>query len=85
MFTQEQLATSLRASYLLAPVLRAVHLADTPAIHADILASLPSNSFAQEIIKGLQSEASSKVGWSLEGSSYLRKCHKHAPEESVCA
>ena len=73
MFTQEQLTTSLHASYLLPPVLRAVHLTDTPAIHTDILSVLPANSYAQDIITDLQSEAPAKVGWSLDNSGYLWK------------
>ena len=70
-FSQEQLATSLRASFLHNPILRAVHLADAPAIHADILASLPTNIFAQEMIKDLKAENPSKTSWSLDGSGYL--------------
>ena len=72
-FSQEQLATSLRASFLHDPILRAVHLADAPAIHADILASLPTDVFAQEMIRDLKAENPSKTGWSLDGSSYLRQ------------
>ena len=71
-FSQEQFTTSLRASFLHDPILCAVHLADTPAIHADILASIPTNAFAQEMIKDLKSEAPSKTDWSLDDSSYLR-------------
>ena len=71
-FTQEQLATSLRASFLVEPLLRAVHLADTPAIHADILSSLPSDGFAQEIIKDLKSGVPARANWSRDDSGYLR-------------
>jgi len=70
-FTQEQLATSLRASFLIEPLLRAVHLADTPAIHADILSSLPSDGFAQEIIKDLKSGVPARANWSRDDSGYL--------------
>ena len=71
-FTQEQLATSLRASFLIEPLLRAVHLADTPAIHADILSSLPSDGFAQEVIKDLKSGVPARANWSRDESGYLR-------------
>ena len=69
-FTQEQLATSLRASFLIEPLLRAVHLADTPAIHADILSSLPSDGFAQEVIKDLKSSVPARANWSRDESGY---------------
>ena len=72
-FSQEQLTTSLRASFLHDPILRAVHLADAPAIHADILASLPTDVFAQEMIRDLKAENPSKTSWSLDGSGYLRQ------------
>ena len=42
-FTQEQLASSLRATYLAEPVLRASSLVDVDAIHKDILAALPAD------------------------------------------
>ena len=73
-FSQEQLATSLRASFLHDPILCAVHLTDTPAIHTDILASIPTDAFAQEMINDLKSEAPSKTDWSLDNSGYL--CHE---------
>ena len=71
-FTKEQLAMSLRASFLIEPLLHAVHLADTPAIHADILSSLPSDRFAQEVIKDLKSGVPTWANWSQDESSYLR-------------
>ena len=71
-FTQEQLATSLRASFLIEPLLRAVHLADTPAIHANILSSLPSDGFAQEVFKDLKSGVPARANWSRDESGYLR-------------
>ena len=70
-FSQEQLTMSLRASFLHDPILRAVHLADAPAIHTDILASLPTDVFTQEMIRDLKAENPSKTSWSLDGSSYL--------------
>ena len=70
-FSQEQLAISLRASFLHNPILCAIHLADAPAIHANILASLPTDVFAQEMIRDLKAENPSKTGWSLDSSGYL--------------
>ena len=42
-FTQEQLASSLRATYLATPVLQASLLVDAEALHKDILSTLPSD------------------------------------------
>ena len=47
MFTQEQLGSSLRATILLAPAIRAAVLVDMEQLHKDILAALPSDSIAQ--------------------------------------
>ena len=46
-FTQEQLANSLRATYLEFPVLRAVAIMDIKTLHFDILTALPSDPIAQ--------------------------------------
>ena len=67
-FSQEQLTTSLRASFLHDPILCAIYLADAPAIHTDILASLPTKVFTQEMIRDLKAENPSKTCWSLDGS-----------------
>ena len=42
-FTQEHLTSSLRATYLYAPVLRVSSLVDVEAIHKDILLAQPSD------------------------------------------
>ena len=47
MFTQEQLASSLRATILLAPAIRTAVLVDIEQLHKDILAALPADSIAQ--------------------------------------
>ena len=47
MFTQEQLASSLRATILLAPAIHAAVLVDVEQLHKDILAALPADSIAQ--------------------------------------
>lgn len=47
-FTQEQLAASLRATILLEPVLRASHMMDIPTLHDDIKAALKSDPTALE-------------------------------------
>ena len=47
-FTNQQLATSLRATGLLQPALRATSLMDTKKPHKDILANLASDTTAQK-------------------------------------
>ena len=47
MFTQEQLASSLRATILLALAIHAAVLVDVEQLHKDILAALPTDSVAQ--------------------------------------
>ena len=47
MFTQEQLASSLRATILLAPAIHTAVLVDVEQLHKDILAALPTDSIAQ--------------------------------------
>ena len=47
MFTQEQLASSLRATILLAPAIHTAVLVDIEQLHKDILAALPADSVAQ--------------------------------------
>ena len=47
MFTQEQLASSLRATILLALAIHAAVLVDIEQLHKDILAALPADSVAQ--------------------------------------
>src|SRR6266581_3673885 len=42
-FTQEQLASSLQATYIATPVLQASLLVDAKALHKDILSTLPSD------------------------------------------
>jgi hypothetical protein len=47
-FTNQQLSESLRATYLLAPVLQASTVMDSEKLHADILANLTSDPIASQ-------------------------------------
>src|SRR6266581_2849714 len=68
-FSSEHLASSLQATYLVAPVLRAASLVDTDAIHRDIMSTLPSdpsitNHFSSPIPPGSH--------WSIDAEGLLR-------------
>ena len=65
-FTQEQLMISLRATYLEAPVLRAVELMDIERLHNDILSALPSDPIAQV---WLSDKTNSR--WSVDEAGFL--------------
>ena len=67
-FMQEQLAASLRATYLAAPVLRASILFDIENLHNDILSSLPSDPLAAV---HLSTEAPDSR-WSIDSDGFLR-------------
>ena len=54
MFTQEQLASSLRATILLAPAIHTAVLVDIEQLHKDILAALPADSVAESLVGPLQ-------------------------------
>jgi len=68
MFTQEQLASSLRASTLAAPVLRAAVIMDIELLHKDILSALPSDTFASELLS-----SSNDPRWTVDAEGFLRQ------------
>ena len=65
-FTQEQLANSLRATYLEFPVLRAVTIMDIKTLHSNILTALPSDPIAQAHVSD-----TAESRWSVDESSFL--------------
>ena len=65
-FTQEQLANSLRATYLEFPVLRAVTIMDIETLHSDILTTLPSDPIAQAHVYD-----TAESWWSVDRSGFL--------------
>ena len=67
MFTQEQLASSLRATILLAPAIHAAVLVDVEQLHKDILAALPTDSIAQSHLSD-----TSNPRWSMDSAGLLR-------------
>jgi hypothetical protein len=68
-FTQEQLAVSLRAIYLAALFLQASTLFDIENLHNDILATLPSDPLAAIHLSTSESPDSR---WSIDTDSFLR-------------
>jgi hypothetical protein len=66
-FTQEQLASSLRASTLATPVLRAALVMDSEQLHKDILSALPSDPYASQLLANTLSPR-----WSKDAEGYLR-------------
>ena len=66
MFTQEQLMSSLRATILLAPAIRAAVLVDVEQLHKDILAALPADSVAQSHLSD-----TSDPRWSMDSARLL--------------
>ncbi|KIO12138.1 hypothetical protein M404DRAFT_78797, partial [Pisolithus tinctorius Marx 270] len=66
-FTQEQLAVSLRATYLKYLVLRAVALMDVEKLHNDILTALPDDPVSQIHLSDM-----SDPRWSVDDTSFLR-------------
>jgi hypothetical protein len=68
-FTQEQLAASLRATYLAAPVLQASTLFDIENLHNDILSTLPSDPLAAIHLSTSESPDSC---WSIDTDGFLR-------------
>lgn len=69
-FGSEQLATSLRATFLAEPVLRAATLIDLEALRTDILEGLKVDAVAQEHISKIQ-EGSDTPKWSISESGFL--------------
>jgi Integrase zinc binding domain len=63
-FTQEQLASSLRATYYSGPILRAVGIMDIGQLHKDILSAQRSDTYV--------SEHSSKPRWSTDEQGLVR-------------
>ena len=65
-FTQEQLANSLQATYLEFLVLRAVAIMGIETLHSNILTALPSDPIAQAHVSD-----TAKSRWSVNESSFL--------------
>jgi hypothetical protein len=66
-FTQEQLAASLRATYLVPVVLRGVVVMDVEKLHQDILAALPEDPVSLERI------ATPHPRWTTDSDGFLRQ------------
>ena len=66
-FTTEQLNSSLRATYLQLPVLRASALMDVERLHTDILSALSSDPTAQTHLSD-----SSNPRWNTDANGFLR-------------
>jgi hypothetical protein len=80
-FTQEQLAASLRATYLTAPVLYASTLFDIENLHNDILSTLPSDPLAAIHLSTSKSPDSC---WSIDTDGFLRlDGHIYVPDSNV--
>ena len=71
-FTQEQLASSLRATILHYPVLRASFLLDEDQLRSDIRSALNSASPTPELAKGLELAAQGHPRWSKDDEGWLR-------------
>ena len=59
-FTNEQLASSLRASSYAEPILRAVNIMDIEQLHKDIYAAQQSDQHCKDIITNITNPESSK-------------------------
>ena len=68
-FMQEQLAASLRATYLAAPVLRSSTLFDVEILHNDILFTLPSDPLAAI---HMTNSKPSNSHWTIDSNSFLQ-------------
>ena len=68
-FTNEQLASSLRATTLITPVLQAVSLMDVEQLHSDIRSALPADSIASIHLNSNKSDPR----WSLGSDGLLRR------------
>ena len=71
-FTQEQLASSLRATILHYPVLRASFLLDEDQLRSDIRSALNSASPTPELAKGLELATQGHPRWSKDDEGWLR-------------
>ena len=72
-FTQEQLALSLRATYYLEPVLRAVGLMDIGQLHEDILSAQKADKHSSDTLSTLsnKTEFNSNTHWSVDDQGLL--------------
>ena len=68
-FTQEQLASSLRATIILSPVLQAVSLMDIDQLHSDIRSALSTDPIASIHLKSEKPDPR----WSLNSDGLLRR------------
>ena len=69
-FTTEQLASSLRASTLTGPILRAVAILDVNELHAGIHAALEQDPFCKEKMASLRTTPEPR--WSVDNAGFLR-------------
>ena len=72
-FTQEQLASSLRATYYSEPVLRAVGLMDIGRLHEDILSAQKANKHSSDTLStpSNKMEFNSDTRWSVDDQGLL--------------
>ena len=72
-FTQEQLASSLRATYYSEPVLRAVGLMDIGQLHEDILSAQKADKHSSDTLSALsdKTEFNSDTRWSVDDQGLL--------------
>ena len=73
-FTQEQLALSLRATIILSPVLQAMYLMDIEQLHSNICSTLSTNPIASIHHKSEKSDP----WWSLNSDGPLQRDNLHA-------
>ena len=74
-FSNHQLAASVRATILYAPLLRTVTILDIDSLHSDILSALPEDPIASAHI------AHPEGRWSLDQAGYLRMDNRmYVPE-----
>ena len=82
-FTNEQLAAFLRATYLEAPMLRASILIDVEQLRSDILSSLPNDPVTSPL---LSSESLSDPRWTINPEGFLLRDNRiFVPEaDNLC-
>jgi hypothetical protein len=72
-FTQEQLASSVRAGNLMDTILRAATIVDVNKLHEDIKATLPKDPVTSEKLASFsETSENPDPGWSLDSSGLLR-------------
>lgn len=69
-FTNKQLSQSLRATYLLEPVLRAATILDIETIHSDILSGYRSDNAIPVLMD--KAKSSDEPRWSIDTAGFLR-------------